>query len=174
VKALPPPEGADPDLGDGLPEVMHGVIARGEQALRQLRENTVADWISAGAAWKTMQGIAMYRSNSNQPIGRRYAAAYHLLAQPWPELRRQTGRPAGMRSGSLSSRISFEPGLWASRETRVTGGLTLRSFASVSRSATRNHAIGRPLNRAHSRALRGLGLGTSSGSASAAARISKT
>ena len=86
MKALPPPESGGPDFGDGLPDVMHEVIARGEQALRQLREDRVACWTAAGAAWKTMQGIAMYRSNSNQPVGRRYAAAYHLLEKPWPQL----------------------------------------------------------------------------------------
>jgi len=86
MKALPPPASGEPDFGDGLPAVMHAVIARGEQALRQLRRDTVAGWIAAGAAWKTMQTIAMYKSNSNQPAGRRYAAAYHLLEQPWPQL----------------------------------------------------------------------------------------
>jgi hypothetical protein len=84
--ALLPPEGVEPDFSDGLPAVLHEVIARGEQALRQLREDMVSGWIAAGAALKTMQGIAMYRSNSNQPAGRRYAAAYHLLEQPWPNL----------------------------------------------------------------------------------------
>jgi hypothetical protein len=75
MKAFPAPASDEPDFGDGLPAVMHAVIARGEQALRQLREDTVAGWIAAGAAWKTMQTIAMYKSNSNQPAGRRYAAS---------------------------------------------------------------------------------------------------
>jgi hypothetical protein len=88
----PPPEGIDPTFDDGLPEVVHEVIARGEQALRQLRERTVLSWVAAGAAWKTIQMVAMRRSHSSQPHGRRYAEAYHLLEHPWPQLAKIDGK----------------------------------------------------------------------------------
>jgi uncharacterized coiled-coil protein SlyX len=88
MRSLPPPDGLDPDMGDGLPAVANEVIAIGERALGEVRQRTVEHWIAAGAAWLTLQRAAMYRSNSNQPAGRRYAAVYRILEHPWPELTR--------------------------------------------------------------------------------------
>jgi hypothetical protein len=83
-----PEEGVDPTFDSGLPEKIDEVFRLGEQALSSLREDTVQKWIAAGAAWQTMQQLAIYRSHSNRPKGRRYAAAYALLEHPWPELKR--------------------------------------------------------------------------------------
>jgi hypothetical protein len=93
VKSLPPPEyiGPDLDLGTGLPEVMDAVLARGNEALQHNRETkrgTRANWAAAGAAWDLAQRIAMHRSNSNQPSGRRYAAVLNTLEHPYSELQK--------------------------------------------------------------------------------------
>jgi hypothetical protein len=88
VRSLPPPDGLDPDMGDGLPAVANEVIAIGERALGEVRQRTVEHWVAAGTAWLTLQRAAMHRSNSNQPAGRRYAAVYRILEHPWPELTR--------------------------------------------------------------------------------------
>ncbi len=75
------------DLGDSFSEVATEVLRCGEAALIQVRKS-LDHWIASGAAWKTLQLGAMHRSNSNEPSGRRYAAAYSLLIHPYPELAR--------------------------------------------------------------------------------------
>jgi len=63
------------------------VLALGEAALRDRRKRSVDDWVMAGASFKTLRLYAMHRSNSNRPIGRRYAEVYAALEHPYPELR---------------------------------------------------------------------------------------
>jgi hypothetical protein len=75
-----------PDLGEGFPAVARQAIDEGERALRDLRENTVERWIAAGGAWKALQNVAMNRSRSNSPSGRRYNQIYAVLVNRWPEL----------------------------------------------------------------------------------------
>lgn len=91
MRYLPPrggagPGGLDPTFDDSLSPVAREAIERGETALRELRTNTLAGWIAAGAAWKTLQLAAMHLSNSNAPAGRRYSTAYAIIGHPWPEL----------------------------------------------------------------------------------------
>jgi hypothetical protein len=90
VRGLPPPakDEDDPplDLGEGFDPVARQAIEIGEQALADLRKNTVERWISAGAAWKTLQLIALHRSGSNTPSGKRYNRVYAVLIHAWPQL----------------------------------------------------------------------------------------
>jgi hypothetical protein len=86
MRALPPPPGAELDLGEGLPFAARQVIEEGERALVELRKNSVERWISAGAAWKALQQGAMYRSGSNSPVGRRYNQIHATLVHAWPQL----------------------------------------------------------------------------------------
>ena len=89
MKILPSPEREEPlppDLGEGFSEVARQAIDDGESALRDLRENNAERWISAGAAWKILQDVAMNRSRSNSPAGRRYNQVYAVLIHRWPEL----------------------------------------------------------------------------------------
>jgi hypothetical protein len=81
-----PENGLTPTFDDSLSPVARETIELGETALRELRTRTLDSWIAAGAAWKTLQLAAMYRSNSNAPAGRRYNVAYAILGHPWPEL----------------------------------------------------------------------------------------
>jgi len=73
VRSLPPPAhdpGPLPDLGEGFDHPgARKAIEIGEQALTDLRENSVERWISAGAAWKALQNFALHRSGSNSPSG---------------------------------------------------------------------------------------------------------
>ena len=87
MRSLPGPD-AEPreSFGHGLPPVVGEVIEAGERALVAVRRRTVDHWIKAGAAWKALQLQAMFRSRSNAPAGRRYAAVYAMLVHPWPEL----------------------------------------------------------------------------------------
>jgi hypothetical protein len=82
------PTPADPDLGEGIDGPALIVIERGEAGLADLRNNSIARWIAAGAAWKTLQLAAIYRSNSNRASGRRYSAVYGALVYRFPELAR--------------------------------------------------------------------------------------
>ena len=91
MRYLPPRDeagagGLDPTFDDSLSSVARAAVERGETALRELRSRSLADWVAAGAAWKTLQLAAMHRSNSNAPAGRRYNLAYAILGHPWPEL----------------------------------------------------------------------------------------
>jgi hypothetical protein len=74
------------DLGEGFDPVARQAIEIGEQALTDLRKNTVARWISAGAAWRALQNVAMNRSGSNTPVGNRYNRVYGILVHAWPQL----------------------------------------------------------------------------------------
>jgi hypothetical protein len=82
------PTPADPDFGEGIDGPALIVIESGEAGLADLRNNLMARWIAAGAAWKTLQLIAIYRSNSNRASGRRYSAVYGALVYRFPELAR--------------------------------------------------------------------------------------
>jgi hypothetical protein len=86
IKALPPPPGAEVDLGEGFPSAARHVIEEGERALVDLRKNSVERWIAVGAALKTLRNAAMNRSGSNQPAGRRYNRVYTALVHAWPQL----------------------------------------------------------------------------------------
>jgi hypothetical protein len=89
VRSLPPPAhdpGPLPDLGEGFDAVAREAIEIGEQALTDLRENSAARWISAGAAWKALQNVALHRSGSNSPSGQRYNRVYAILVYAWPQL----------------------------------------------------------------------------------------
>ena len=89
MRALPPPvrgKGLPPDLGEGFDAVAREAIEIGEQALTDLRENTVPHWILAGAAWKALQNVALHRSGSNSPSGQRYNRVYAILVYAWPQL----------------------------------------------------------------------------------------
>jgi len=79
-------EGQPPDLGEGFDAVAREAIEIGEQALTDLRENTVPHWILAGAAWKALQNVALHRSGSNSPSGQRYNRVYAILVYAWPQL----------------------------------------------------------------------------------------
>jgi hypothetical protein len=89
VRSLPPPAhdpGPPPDLSEGFDPIAREAIEIGEQALTDLRENTVARWISAGGAWKILQLAAQNRSGSNVPSGQRYNRVYAVLVHAWPQL----------------------------------------------------------------------------------------
>lgn len=60
-----PGGGLNPDFDDSLSVTARETIGRGETALRELRGRSLDSWVAAGAAWKTLQLAAMYRSNSN-------------------------------------------------------------------------------------------------------------
>jgi hypothetical protein len=93
VKKLPPPdryapETGVPDLGEGFPDIARRAIEEGERALTDLRENAVQRWISAGAARFMLRNVAMTRSHSNSPSGRRYNQIYAVLVNKWSQLAR--------------------------------------------------------------------------------------
>jgi hypothetical protein len=86
VRPDKPSEAPPLDLGEGFNPIAREAIDIGERALTDLRTNTVARWISAGAAWLALQNVAKARSGSNTPAGQRYNRVYAILVHAWPQL----------------------------------------------------------------------------------------
>jgi hypothetical protein len=89
VRSLPPPRRPEPpplDLGEGFPEIARQAIEAGEQALVDLRTNTVQRWYLVGGACFMLRNVAVNRSGANSPAVARYNRVYATLAHAWPEL----------------------------------------------------------------------------------------
>jgi hypothetical protein len=89
MKGLPPPEGDEsplPDLGEGFPPEVLQTLTAGEEALVDLRENTVHRWYLVGGACFLLRNVALSRSGANSPTGKRYNREYAILANNWPHL----------------------------------------------------------------------------------------
>src|SRR5437868_14168659 len=61
-----------------IPEERRTTILAGEAAIVS-RRKPLDDWMAIGKAFHELQHEAMQQSNSKQPKGRRYSAAYALL-----------------------------------------------------------------------------------------------
>jgi hypothetical protein len=71
----------------GMAPERQEVIRNGAEAMRVHRQGLTRIF-AIGQAFEAMQDEAMYRSHSNNPIGKRYNDAYALLEKPVPELAR--------------------------------------------------------------------------------------